>query len=475
MSGDATAGTLDSETGLFTAGKTADDVTVTINYTWEETEVYQQGRGSFLITVIHEIEYFIDELDVDDFNLEVKNEYQTSNFTSKDTDISYQVLSLVSADHSFQLNKNKAGIVVTANPNNYYLARVDVKWDSETTNGSSYLEVYGKNTAYTTVSDFLSANDELTHGVMIANMTDPNNTDEIWTAIANPYSFIGLKGNDGKEYIKYITLYWVKREAAIGPAPIEVPNVVISGNTADAEETNLLTAGTTIAIAVPENAYTSYRVHFDGDTENWLQMPEGSILIRPGVYDGFKVSPLETDAADAATTITFKSGELYTPTVVAYRTADNILEEKETVCDPFLTQPAMSVTPSMAENTALVPRSVQFYVTNPAAKIYYSTTKSMDNAEVYTGPVELAVGADILFWCELEADTDTRATTTYTSPAVFFQNNEAAPVSVEGIAADENAEVRYFDLQGRAVKADRLNPGIYIRIRGSKASKILVR
>lgn len=375
---------------------------------------------------------------------------------------------------SMQINDNdkQAGFVVTANPNNYYLARVDVIWNSHTKTNKK-LHLYGKSSAYSKVAD-LYINGGALRGTEIAWIVDPDDTDEIWTSIADAYDYIGIySGGEGAEYINAITLYWVKREAAVGPAPIEVPDVVITGTSADAEETNLLTAGTTIGIAVPENMYTSYRVYFNGNSGNWLEMPEGSILIRPGEYGSILGIP--GTSHPETSTITFKSGELYTPTVVAYRTADNILEEKETVCDPFLTQPAMSVTPSMAENTALVPRSVQFYVTNPAAKIYYSTTKSMDNAVAYTGPVELAAGADILFWCELEADTDTRATTTYTSPAVFFQNNEAAPVSVEGIAADENAEVRYFDLQGRAVKADRLNPGIYIRIRGSKASKILVR
>lgn len=48
--------------------------------------------------------------------------------------------------------------------------------------------------------------------------------------------------------------------------------------------------------------------------------------------------------------------------------------------------------------------------------------------------------------------------------------------SITDIAADsEEVPVEYFDLNGRQVKADSLNPGLYIRRQGQKSEKMLVK
>ena len=55
------------ENGIFTASETADNKTAVIEYTWEETDYYAAGSGSVEITVIHEIESFVDVLDASVF------------------------------------------------------------------------------------------------------------------------------------------------------------------------------------------------------------------------------------------------------------------------------------------------------------------------------------------------------------------------------------------------------------------------
>lgn len=47
-------------------------------------------------------------------------------------------------------------------------------------------------------------------------------------------------------------------------------------------------------------------------------------------------------------------------------------------------------------------------------------------------------------------------------------------VGVEAIEA-ENTPARYYDLNGRAVSADRLDAGIYVEVRGAKARKVIIR
>lgn len=51
----------------------------------------------------------------------------------------------------------------------------------------------------------------------------------------------------------------------------------------------------------------------------------------------------------------------------------------------------------------------------------------------------------------------------------------AAPSGVESIQAAENAQAVYYNLQGVEVSADQLNAGVYIKVAGGKASKVLVK
>ncbi len=53
----------------------------------------------------------------------------------------------------------------------------------------------------------------------------------------------------------------------------------------------------------------------------------------------------------------------------------------------------------------------------------------------------------------------------------FIDGNK---VGVEAIEA-ENVPARYYDLNGRAVSADRLDAGIYVEVRGTKARKVIIR
>lgn len=58
----------------------------------------------------------------------------------------------------------------------------------------------------------------------------------------------------------------------------------------------------------------------------------------------------------------------------------------------------------------------------------------------------------------------------------IFTTIEALPSSgVEGIEADVNAPVEYYNLQGQKVAAESLVPGIYVIRQGNKASKVLVK
>ena len=47
--------------------------------------------------------------------------------------------------------------------------------------------------------------------------------------------------------------------------------------------------------------------------------------------------------------------------------------------------------------------------------------------------------------------------------------------AVRAIEIDHDHEAAYYTIQGRRVSASTLQPGLYIRVRGNKADKIVVR
>lgn len=72
------------------------------------------------------------------------------------------------------------------------------------------LEIYGKNTAYTTAKDLFGS----AAGELIKNV--PNSKTAVTTTPNKAYKFIGFKSNDGTNYIDKITIVWEK--AATTPA-----------------------------------------------------------------------------------------------------------------------------------------------------------------------------------------------------------------------------------------------------------------
>ncbi|MCM1028244.1 MAG: hypothetical protein NC342_05070 [Pseudoflavonifractor sp.] len=58
-------------------------------------------------------------------------------------------------------------------------------------------------------------------------------------------------------------------------------------------------------------------------------------------------------------------------------------------------------------------------------------------------------------------------------PSLYVKTS--AGIGAISIETPANGEARYYDLQGRAVSADALTPGLYIRRQGTKAVKVLIR
>lgn len=83
--------------------------------------------------------------------------------------------------------------------------------------------------------------------------------------------------------------------------------------------------------------------------------------------------------------------------------------------------------------------------------------------------VAQSVGTEGTFYTNI---APAKAPETYNLPTLYV---EAAAGIGSITVAPANGEARYYDLQGRAVNADALTPGLYIRRQGGKAVKVLVR
>lgn len=58
---------------------------------------------------------------------------------------------------------------------------------------------------------------------------------------------------------------------------------------------------------------------------------------------------------------------------------------------------------------------------------------------------------------------------------VFTNVEGIGTTAIEGVEADENAPVEYYNIQGMKVAADNLTPGIYVKRQGMKVSKVYVK
>ena len=94
---------------------------------------------------------------------------------------------------------SNSGIVTTTSGGK--LKKVTVKWNGNTANDRT-LDIYGKNTPYTEVSNLYGAN---TQGTKIGSIVCGTSTE---LTISDDYTFIGLRSNSGAMYLDKITIEW---------------------------------------------------------------------------------------------------------------------------------------------------------------------------------------------------------------------------------------------------------------------------
>ena len=104
-------------------------------------------------------------------------------------------------------DKSNSGVVVSANTNSSKVSSVTVAWNTNTSNGRT-LNVYGKNTAYTSPTDLYGNN----QGTLLGTIVKGTSTS---LAITGDYQYIGLRSNSGAMYLEEIDIQWGGASAAV--------------------------------------------------------------------------------------------------------------------------------------------------------------------------------------------------------------------------------------------------------------------
>lgn len=98
---------------------------------------------------------------------------------------------------------SNSGLVTTASAGN--IKSITVEWSTETeTNSSRVLEVYGKNEAYTNISDLYG--NAAAQGTEIASFAKSAGNQTL--TIDGQFQYIGFRSNSGAMYINKITIVW---------------------------------------------------------------------------------------------------------------------------------------------------------------------------------------------------------------------------------------------------------------------------
>lgn len=210
---------------------------------------------------------------------------------------------------SLRSKNSNSGIVTTTSGGK--VKSIVVEWMSNTMSGRT-IDVYGKNTAYSTAADLYNTTSQ---GTKIGSIIYGTSTE---LTISGDYQYIGLRSNDGALYVSSITISWDSSGSSEGgsdPMKLAAPSVKCTART----ETSL-----TFSWAEVANA-TGYQVSVDGGisygstltetTYTWtgLSASTTKTLYVKAIGDGINFA--DSDAATAKGTTTAGSGSGETPGV----------------------------------------------------------------------------------------------------------------------------------------------------------------
>ena len=129
--------------------------------------------------------------------------YGDWSYDSEDSNASYAGNSAGGNDAiQLRTTDNNSGIVVTANPNSMKAKTISVSWNTNTADKRK-LQIYGKNTAYSSPSDLYI---QAKQGTLLG--TIQYQVDSGTITITGGYEYIGIKSSSGALYLNGIDIQW---------------------------------------------------------------------------------------------------------------------------------------------------------------------------------------------------------------------------------------------------------------------------
>ena len=273
-----------------------------------------------------------------------------SSWSGKKGSVSSAVYAGQSAggNNSVQLrsSNSNSGIVTTTSGGK--VTKVVVTWNSNTETGRT-LNVYGKNTAYSAVTDLYDSSKQ---GTLLGTIVKGTSTE---LTITGNYTFVGLRSNSGAMYLDKIEITWVNDPSFNGLADVSVdwgstltltkgttgtPNIVTNGDvtlsslnedvvTVDGLTITPVAVGTTVII-VNTSATTTYNagsVMFPIT----VNAPEGKETAKPsesGLLFGETFGNNSSSAREWSDSYSVKSGVLSVYSGITGYTITNAKQSK---------------------------------------------------------------------------------------------------------------------------------------------------
>ncbi|MBQ8141711.1 MAG: InlB B-repeat-containing protein [Bacilli bacterium] len=192
-------------------------------------------------------------------------------------------------------NNSNSGIITTTSGGK--AKKVTVVWNDNTDEGRT-LDIYGKNTAYTSPTELYNSNNK---GTSLGSIVKGTSTE---LTITGDYSYIGLRSSSGAMYIDSITIEWSTESINITEAGIRFGGLVdkdvfdaldvdgygvMVGTTANVESVDT-------GVNSLQEAYETAFALFDDEAQTLSYLSENKIT---NVYASGKSPAIATDAQKA--------------------------------------------------------------------------------------------------------------------------------------------------------------------------------
>lgn len=445
-----------------------------------------------------------DVINIDCFGFTSATSYKDVTYTSTATGITYTGnMCKANADNGncmqFRSKSGKeAGLIVGANPKGYKLVSIKVENYTKASTQNQW-DVYGSTTAYTNFKDLYTAT---TAGTSIGNGT----TTKTLTSDAG-YTFFGIRPNNNAIYLTTITITYEESGSTpdpLAPAELKFPEssyTVELGETFDAPE---LTKATTAAVTYDSSnkevatvdansgavtimavgtttitATTPETTEFHaGEAKYTLEVTahvnKVDVTLAKGVSTGKYIIACEKGVAKNYDGKNQNYGYVYLDTKYVPANGNLICPEEYIF---VITSTPKGFTIQGADEgkfygmDAKHKTSFNFYNSADAtgSNCYWDITIDTDGNANITNK-----GRDgfYLAWMPFNSDFELVTTNSDTGKIQLYSNGTLTGVD-DIVSDDANAPVEYYNLQG--VRVANPESGLYIRVQGKKASKVLVK